>query len=423
MGLIELSILGVFDIISYIIISSKIANQYKESKKSYILFTILFSILTGIASDSSLRNYSPVISVVLLIFLTILLYRRKTKDTIYICLLSVTIIISIQYLVLLVLKIIKINIEYNFIVGLIAQSIALIIVIGVKKYIPIDILINYVTKKNRVFKYLILNIFVALISIALYWYIDIDGILRNIISIAVFVIGIIYINFVLMENGLKNKLEEQQLKIYETYLPIIDELINELRIKQHEYDNHIQALNMIAITSEDYETVARPIEDYISTLEISNNLGHLIKLDNKILVGFLYSKIKGAEKLDIGFQIMIGDYQFELQLQDYELIEVIGNLINNAFETGVEDNSVVLKLSQEKDVNVIEVRNKHPYLKRESIDQIFNMGFSTKSHVGRGYGLYNVDKIVKKYGGEIEVSNKTYCESNYLEFKILFSRN
>ena len=76
MKLIELSILGVFDIISYIIISGKIANQYKDNKKSYILLTILFSILTGIASDSSLRNYSPVISVVLLIFLSIINFHN-----------------------------------------------------------------------------------------------------------------------------------------------------------------------------------------------------------------------------------------------------------------------------------------------------------------------------------------------------------
>jgi signal transduction histidine kinase len=315
------------------------------------------------------------------------------------------------------------NITYSFEIGLIAQSLGLLIIIAVTKYLPIDILISYSIKKNRVFKYLILNIFVVLVSIGLYWYIDIDGVLRNIISVAVLTIGIIFINFVLMENGLKNELEEQQLRTYETYLPIIDELINELRIKQHEYDNHIQALNMIAITSEDYETVARPIEDYISTLEISNNLGDLIKLDKKVLVGFLYSRIKSAEELGIDFQIIIEDYQFKLELHDYELIEIIGSLINNAFETGVEDNSVIVKLSKEKDINVIEVRNKHPYLKRENIDKIFNMGFSTKSHVGRGYGLYNVDKILKKYGGEIQVSNETYCEENYLVFKILFRRN
>lgn len=423
MRLIELSILGAFDVIFYIMISGKISNQYKNNKKLYIMPIILVSILTGIFGVSPLRKYNVLISSTLLLILTFILYKKKFKEIFYTYILTTIIIFSIQYLVLFILKVIGMDISYSFKIGFIAQSIGLIIIIAVTKYVPIDILISYIHKKNRVFNYLILNSFVVLVSIALYWYIDIDGILGNIISIAVLTIGIIYINFVLMKNGLKNELEEQQLKAYETYLPIIDELINELRIKQHEYDNHIQVLNMIAITSVDHETLSRPIEDYINILNVSNNLGDLIKINNKVLVGFLYSKIKIAKRQDIDFQIIIKNYEFELQLQDYELIEVIGNLINNAFETGVEDNSVIVKLSQEKYMSVIEVRNKHSYIKRESIDKIFNMGFSTKSSTGRGYGLYNVAKIVKKYNGEIEVFNEIYCEENYLVFKILFSRN
>ena len=423
MTFIELSILAVFDAICYIMISSKIANQYKENKKVYIIPIILLSVLIGLVGVSPLRKYNLPISNILILILTFLLYEKEIKGIIYIYILTTITILSIQYLVLFTLQTIGMNISYSFRVGFIAQNIGLIITILIRKYLPIDILLNYVNRSNRVFKYLILNIFVVLVSIALYWYIDIDGILRSIISIATLLIGIIYINFVFMENGLKNELEEQQLKTYETYLPIIEELINELRIKQHEYDNHIQALSMIATANLGYEMVAKPIEDYINNLGISNNLGDLIKLDSKILGGFLYSKIKIAEKLGIELQVIIEDYEFRLELQDYELVEVIGSLVNNAFETEVDNNSVVIKLSQEKDMNIIEVRNKHPYFNRENIDKIFNMGFSTKSHVGRGYGLYNIGKIVKKYDGEIEVFNKTYCGENWLVFKILFARN
>lgn len=423
MTFVELSILAVFDAIFYIMISSKIANQYKENKKSYIIPIILLSVLYGVLGKSIFQEYNAPISVIILILFTILFYRREIQEAIYICVLSMSIIILIQYLALFILNIIKIDIEYNFTVGLIAQILALLMILGVKKYIPIDTLFIYVNKNNKVFKYLIWNIFILLVSIMFYWYIDIDNILRNIISIAVLSIGIIFINFVLMKNGLKNELEEQQLKTYKTYLPIIEELINELRVKQHEYDNHIQALSMIAATSLDYEMVAKPIKNYINNLGISNGLGDLIKLDNKILGGFLYSEIKIAKKLEIKLEIIIEDYGFKLNLQDYELVEVIGSLVNNAFETGVDNNSVVIKLSQVKGMNVIEVRNKYPYFKRESIDKIFNMGFSTKSHVGRGYGLYNVEKIIKKYAGEIQVFNEEYGGENYIVFKILLSRN
>ncbi len=45
-------------------------------------------------------------------------------------------------------------------------------------YIPINLIFEYTIKDNKVFKGLILNLFILLFSILLYWYIDIEGILK-----------------------------------------------------------------------------------------------------------------------------------------------------------------------------------------------------------------------------------------------------
>ena len=50
--------------------------------------------------------------------------------------------------------------------------------------------------------------------------------------------------------------------------------------------------------------------------------------------------------MNINFQIDIKDFGFRTNLKDYELIEVIGNLIDNGFETGVNNNAVFLKLKK-----------------------------------------------------------------------------
>ena len=211
------------------------------------------------------------------------------------------------------------------------------------------------------------------------------------------------------------------MQTYENYLPVIDELISELKIKQHEFDNHIQALNMLAVTGTGYGKIINSMEDYISGLGTDSDLGTLIKLDNKLLAGFLYSNMKKAENLNVEFQIIIGDYGFNVKLRDYELIEVIGNLINNAFEAETENNIVILKLKREGDMNIAEIRNKHSYLKQENISRMFNKGFSTKSDSNRGYGLYNVRKILRKYGGEIEVFNEMVDGDNYIVFRVLLT--
>ena len=113
---------------------------------------------------------------------------------------------------------------------------------------------------------------------------------------------------------------------------------------------------MIMFTNIDYEDRIGAMENYMNDIKGSSNLGDLIKLDNKVLAGFLYSKIKNAEELNIQFHILIKDYGFKLNLKDYR-----NNRDNrkfnksNAFETGIEHNVVILKL-KEKDMNVIEVK-------------------------------------------------------------------
>lgn len=225
-----------------------------------------------------------------------------------------------------------------------------------------------------------------------------------------------------MYNGIKNQIEEQKLLTLEKYLPIIDELMDEIRAKQHEFDNHIQAINMITITSKDYETIIKSMKKYMREIESFTDTTSLIKLDNKILAGFLYSKLKKSKEINTKLLISIKDFGFKTNLKDYELIEVIGNLIDNAFETGVINNTVFLELRGEKDMSVIEVRNKHSYLVNDTIHKIMKVGYSTKLKNGRGYGLPNIKKIITKHGGRIEVSNELISDENYVVFRILLPR-
>lgn len=423
MGLVGLFIMAIFDFTSLIIISRKIIGSTKNNKKKIMIIILITSVLMGLSRRYLPCKYNILIALVLIMAIIFILYKQDMRQTIYISIICIIIILLIQFMVVGILQILFIDIKVNFINGIIAQIMGFSGVILVSRYIPLNYLYRYVLMNNKVFKYIILNIFVILVAILLYWNIDINGALKNIVTIATISLGIIYVNFVLIKNGLKNEYVQQQLQTYENYIPVISELIQELRIKQHEFDNHIQTLNMIMFTNIDYEDRIRAMENYMNDIKGSSNLGDLIKLDNKVLAGFLYSKIKNAEELNIQFHILIEDYGFKLNLKDYEIIEIIGNLINNAFETGIEHNVVILKLKKEKDMNVIEVKNKHSYLKKENINKIFNKGFSTKLGNRRGFGLYNIREIVRKYNGNIEIINEIYNDENYVVFRVLFIRN
>nr|WP_246565502.1 hypothetical protein [Tissierella carlieri] len=104
-----------------------------------------------------------------------------------------------------ILQTLFIDIKLSFTNGIIAQIIGFLGVILASKYIPFNYLYRYVLMDNKVFKYIILNIFVLLVSILLYWNIDMNGALKNIVTIATISLGIIYVNFILIKNGLKNE--------------------------------------------------------------------------------------------------------------------------------------------------------------------------------------------------------------------------
>lgn len=419
MGLVGLIIMAIFDIVEHTMISNKLLEKEKLNNALFIVYMLVIAIIKGVSGMYIPLKYNFFIGGLLVCSVIYLIYEVKFIEIIYIYIISTVIVISTQLFSILILKVFMVNVKYKFIFAIISQFISFTLIIFIIRYIPIHLVYRFVLNNNRIFKALVLNIFVLLISILVYWYIDISGFLKNIITIGVLSAGIIYVNLVFVKEGLRNQHKEEQLKIYENYLPIIDELMNELRAKQHEFDNHIQALRMLTVTSKDFKCIVKSMNDYIDDLEEDNILRDLVKLDNKVLAGLLYSKIKRAEELGIDFEIIIKDYGFKVPLKDYELVEVIGNLINNAFETGVEDNSVTLELKKEEDMNVIEARNKHPYLNIKTINKFFMEGVSTKSSTGRGFGLYNVKEITNKYNGKIEVYNKTFSKDNYLVFRVL----
>ncbi len=59
----------------------------------------------------------------------------------------------------------------------------------------------------------------------------------------------LFINLVIIKNGLVNEFTAKELLIYRTYNPIVEELIDEIRSRQHDFDNHLQALNTIILNS------------------------------------------------------------------------------------------------------------------------------------------------------------------------------
>lgn len=424
MNLFELITMGIIDALGYTLISYRLLYSNFQvlniRKRLNTFFTaLLFSTIMGIYRFYFTEKYSIIVSGMLLMLYLFILYRKSFKETFFLYIISTIIWLMTQYLTLTLIKMLDNELDFTFKNGIISQLITLLLVYITTKKVQVQMLYNNLLKGNRVFNYIIYNIFVLLIAILLYMFLDMEGAIKNVITISVLSIGLVLVNFILINDKLKIENEKQKTMMYEKYLPIIDELMNEIRAKQHEFDNHIQSLHMLATVEGNCEEINYSIKDYIEDIDLGTDTRSLLKLDNKVLAGFLFSKIKKSREKSIRFYINIEEYGFKTCLKDYELIEIIGNLIDNSFETDVEDNIVMLTLKKEGDMNVIEIKNKHPYLNNDLIKYMFTPGYSTKSSSKRGYGLSNIRDILNKNDGYISLSNQSIDGGNYVVFKIL----
>ena len=100
------------------------------------------------------------------------------------------------------------------------------------------------------------------------------------------------------------------------------------------------------------------------------------------------------------------------------LISVIGNLLDNAFDTMNESNDyethkeLMFGIYSKPGAVLITVDDTGRGIKDINMEKIFENGFSTKGE-GRGTGLYQVKTMVENFGGKITVESQEDVGSSF----------
>ena len=221
----------------------------------------------------------------------------------------------------------------------------------------------------------------------------------GVLFLAMIIINVYY--FVgLYKKDKKNKKSELKQSIN----PLIQELIDEMKASEHEYKNHLNILYcMIQVCKED-ELRDRAKRYIGNVFENKNLLTNLSFIDNTILKGVLLSKINQAEKNEIKCTYKIDNQLEDIPLDDSELTVVLSNLLNNAIEAASKSESkyIDIHITYKNGNNIIKVVNSVSDFNEDMVPNISKVRFSTKG-TGRGYGLYNIKKIVNKYKGKINI--------------------
>lgn len=224
-------------------------------------------------------------------------------------------------------------------------------------------------------------------------------------------------NYILMQQ------KENELKLYQHYIQPLEELVKEIRARQHEFDNHINAILNMHLTVENYDELVAQQSAYITEIvkeDDSRKYVPLLRISDKVLAGFLYSKIVRAPSF-VKTEVSIKNLEIISGISEHHLIEIVGTLVDNAYEACTEKrNQVIMELDSENDRLVFVIKNQVEAIRMDMLQRFFEKGYSTRNDTGRrGFGLYNAKVLIKRYHGDIVVSLDKEKEQNYLCMKVI----
>lgn len=285
-----------------------------------------------------------------------------------------------------------------------------------KWYVISDMIRNWNPLMNMGFIVLFSFVFLIILMYKVYNRMSIEGYL------IIFLYTLVICSVLFIWHGFRiKKVEmEAEVKCYNAYIHAYEDLIDIVRMRQHEFDNHLNSIISLQYTTDNYEDLKQAQMLYIHEIQSDNRYNKLLKEGNPFFIGFLYAKFQSLSKegIDIEYQVKVGDLG-GYQLPVYKLIEIANDLITNAAEAlrKTDDKRLFVKALECEEGFVLEVRNRGKVLDPEYLSKCFEKGYSSKGE-GRGYGLCNVKDICDKYHLELSFYNQEYKGKNWVCFQI-----
>ncbi|MBE5926556.1 MAG: GHKL domain-containing protein [Lachnospiraceae bacterium] len=278
-----------------------------------------------------------------------------------------------------------------------------------KNFCNLNKLYSFFFKKAYILALLLCNLFVCSLILSFYYKINTSDFKQLAIFFFFSFIILIYLNIIIYNQFKRIKHDEKRLAAYDEYMPMIDELITQVRTRQHHHANEIQTIISLMHIHKDYNSLTSAMREYINSSNFSNPPEYLLKLNLRLISGFLYQKEQMASAKGINIHYDFATYNLYSKTPEYILIELFGIMIDNAIEA-VSDGSVIeISISSEKEQISFQTRNAGFILTQEDRNNFFQKGYSSKKDTNKshsGLGLYHLKQVViEEYSGSVALWN------------------
>ena len=405
-----------------------------DNKFKTLLFCIIYIFVTYWSTFHIPNVYHTLFLSVFDVLLLTCITKIKIYDSIVVYCLFIIIILGIEiFTEIIQIFIFSINIDqvlsksqYVEIFLILSKTLQIAITAIILKFNSYFIKLKLFEKEGRIFANLIIEIgavtlFVYSINLNIF-------IIKNIQTYNILIFTVYFIFLILKFKNLKEKETlvniNAKYKVQESQIKNMEEIISIIRQEKHDFANHINVIQGLCMLNKP-NTVER-INDYV--LKISDTVHSSFKyLDtgNDYIDGLLSIKNNHAMKNNIDFEVMI-DEPFDLiKIRQDELISIISNLVDNAFEafqskSYTDYKEIAVSTFREHEDFCIEVADNGDVISENMRKKIFDKGFSTKTSKksDHGFGLYIIKQLVEKNNGSICVESSPEITKFTVRFKI-----
>lgn len=403
----------IFEVFLYYSFFKDIFEYKKENVKQN---TLLFMLLVGVLVFINALNNSKInlITIPLLYFLMhVLLYQSKLKMRVLYVTIFYMVSAGIEIGFVLLFSIIsnRLLMEFmynsynNLFLLLFEKTITFLILRAIKAlYKNVGYTINY-----KLLRWAFVLPIASLMIFSGFLYSNLNmGILS--ISKIILVIGcfmLLFANvfvFYLFEKLSYTMFESSELKLLNmkqkmegSHYEILESVNQEHRQYLHDIQRYLKTIALLA-DKRQYEDILRIIKDMNVTLQ---NIDEKIYCNHSILNAILSERNSEAKKLGIIFEVFIEPNLNIGFVKDFDLIAIVGNLVDNAIEAASycgNHKYININMFAAPEGNFIIMRIENNFvLKPKKLGEAF---LTTKENQkNHGIGITNVKKLAEKYNG------------------------
>ena len=345
---------------------------------------------------------------------------KTTASNLFICIILIT---TLQLFSVLPMGLIRMFIHNDDVIWIFINLLILTVIIAMKdKFLFISKSISN-SRCLSIFPILLgmLEIMILFVNFKVHKAVELDIYL----VIIIFAVLIVCLFQKWYESKIELKIKEHQLNVSSIYNGTFDKFADDVVKRQHDIKNHFNAIYSMHYTCNSYEELVNGQRKYCDEILHLARFDRLLNLNMPILAGFLYSKFHEVEEAGVTIDYKIELDAKELSVPTYEMITILGILIDNAKEKAEtlepENRIVKVKINEDDKYVYFMLKNINEYIKINDIKKLFKKGYSTKGDT-RGIGLCTVKKKSFEYKFDVLVENEKIDEKHWIVFGIVIKK-